>query len=366
MSCNNSNCAQIISSNCVSYQGDSIPVLGICKGDSITELMEAIISQLTSAIDGSGIILSEIDAECDFISTQLAGKNKSLFNLIQVLISSSCTLKELLDSLSSEVNSPISYDTKGIITPTEDNTAGTLQGTINELYNVYTTVDNLVTGLGNSSISDAIDVAVGNALINKITSPTGISASGSGASAQISVVGLVPPFTPLPCFAPLSNWESNGKGKVGTAYEGWVIVGTNGTSQYDMRGYTFAGATSLPGINFDTSLQTTVDPTISGDPDYGTTVGQRKGQVKNTISTSELPAFSVTGTTDPHSHTLESAQVSIPAGEAYQSYNVYTDGGNGVQVSSETVDFTSDPVGGGVPLENRQPTIYGYFIMRLS
>lgn len=369
MSCNsnNSGCAfPVTSSNCVSYQGEPVPILGICKGQNLSCLMEIILEQLVAVTDGSGIVLSEITSDCDFISTQLAGKNKSLFNLIQVLINSSCTLKELIDNLSLEVNTPNSYDLKGIIEPTSNSTPGVLQGTINELYILYNTVGNITSGLGNNSIQEAIDVSVGNALINKISSPTGITSTGSGNSAQINIVGIVPPYCPIPCFAPLANWESNGKGKVGTQYEGWIIVGTNGTSQFDMRGYTFAGATNIPGINFDTSLQSTVNPITNGDPDYGTSIGNRKGQVKHQLSTSELPSFSVTGTTEPHSHTLENTQLSVPAGESYQSYNVLTDNGNGIQVSPETVDFTSDSVGQGVKHENRQPTIYGYFIMRLS
>lgn len=362
MSCFTNNCATIVSSNCISYQGDTITSLDICKGDDLTSILEILTTQVISNTDGSGILLSEIDTNCSFIANQMAGKTKTLFNLIQTLVDSSCTLSTNYTALDTEVNAPVSYNLQSIITSTDSTTPEVLQGTINKLAEVNTTVDEITSGLGTTSILTSVNTAVGNALSNNITAPYGLSKTGSGENVQLAFSAFVPPFCPIFCVAPLSNFNADGSGKTGTGFQGYYICnGLNGTP--DMRGYVGAGATSLPGIT-SPSLQSVVDSTVSGDPSYATTVGQRVGEVKHGLTVSEMPSHSVSGTTDPHNHTVYGT-TDIAGGEAFQSYNVMTNTGNST-TSSESVAFTSNPVGSNVKHENRQPSYCGYFIMRIS
>lgn len=359
--CSSNNCSTIVSSNCISYQGDTDATLGICKGTTLTCILETLFDQINTQSDGSGIVLTGINTNCTFISTQMAGKTGTIFNYIQTLIDSACTLNSNYESLSAIVESSYSYNLQGIVTATNGTTSSVLQGTINALADVSDTVGEITTGLGTTSILDSLNSAVGNALINNI-SGEGVVKTGSGASAQINIVGIVPPYCPIPCYAPLSFFNSDGSGKSGTSYEGWYICDGQ-ASRLDMRGYVFGGATNLPGLNSPT-LQSAVNSTVSGDPDYQTSVGQRKGEVKHGLTVSEMPSHTVSGTTDPHNHTVYGT-TDLAGGESYQSYNVMTDNGTS-STSSETVNFTSDPIGSNVKHENRQPTFYGYFIMRIS
>lgn len=367
MSCtdssNNYNCVNPVSSNCVYWATESVPVFGICKGDSISTVLSVIISELEGALDGTSITLSDITTDCSFISDQLAGKNKTLFNLVQILIDSSCTLKELIEDLDSTVNASESFETKSV-TPTADNTQGVIQGIINKVDSLNTTVTDITDDLGTEPITTVMAEYAGNAVKNQIQSGYGVTKTGSGESATVTFSAFVPPMCPIFCVANLSNFDATGKGKADTAFAGYYICnGLNGTP--DLRGFVTGGATNLPGIQ-GVTLNSIVDPDVNADLTYAANVGDRKGEVKHQLSINELPTFSVSGTTDAHSHTLASAQAAVPAGEQFQSFNVYTNNGSGVQTTSETVGFTSDPIGQNYKHENRQPTYYGYFIMRLS
>lgn len=357
------NCANPVSSNCVTYQGEAVPVFGVCRGDTISEVIAVIISELEGALDGTSITLSDVTADCEFISNQLAGKNKTLFNLIQILIDSSCTLKELIDDLDTQVNAAESFETKSI-TPTADTTQGVIQGIINKVDSLNTTVTDITGDLGTEPITTVIAEYAGNAVKNQIQSGYGVTKSGSGESASVAFSAFVPPMCPIFCVANLSNFDATGKGKVDTAFSGYYICnGLNGTP--DLRGFVTGGATNLPGIQ-GVTLNSIVDPTTNADLTYAANIGDRKGEVKHQLSINELPTFSVSGTTDAHSHSLSGLQAAVPAGEQFQSFNAVTTGGNGIETSSETVGFTSDPIGQNYKHENRQPTYYGYFIMRLS
>lgn len=362
--CTNTNngCVNPISANCVIYQGDPIPVLGICKGDNLSEIQEVIINRLLALVDGTGITLSSINTTCDFISNQLAGKDKTLFNLIQVLVTSNCTLNELITNLTAQVNATVTYDNK-CVTPTTSGTQGTVQGIIDKLCELNTTVTEITNDLGTTTITTSITTIAGNTLINNIKSGYGVRKTGSGASAQVEFYAFVPPFCPIPCVASLSNFDSNGIGITGSPYEGFFVC--NGLNSVpDMRGFVFGGATNLPGIN-GPALQSSVDPTINNDLTYSSNMGDRKGLVKVGLNVNEGPSHFHTGTTNPHTHNISPMQASFgAAGSPAQTVESYVNDGGSVTTSSVSVGFTTNSSGQGTPHENRQPTFYGYWIMR--
>ena len=49
-------CTEITSDKCVKYTGVDVPVLGIQKGDSLSYVEQALITFLSSTLDGTGII----------------------------------------------------------------------------------------------------------------------------------------------------------------------------------------------------------------------------------------------------------------------------------------------------------------------
>lgn len=355
------NCTLVLPSNCITYQGEDVPILGLCKGDSMTVIMEAVIEELTTIASGTGTILSDISPNCDFINNQLAGKNKSLFNLIQILIDSSCTLKGLIDAIETEIGSSVTYETK-CITPTGAGTQGTVQGIINLLCELSLTVSNITDGLGENTLAETINTLAGNTLLNNVQSTYGVTKSGSGSSASLSFYGFVPPFCPVFCLAPLSYWNQDGTGKSGTPFEGWFIC--NGFAADDMRGFVPMGATFIPGIN-SPALNTIVDPTVNADITYGTNIGDIVGEVKHVLTVTELPTHSHNFANSSHSHSIPATPINI--GDITPPSLIYglTDSGSVNRPTSSTViGDDSSTVGSNFAHENRQASKCGYFIMR--
>lgn len=360
----------IVSDQCVQYTGDPIPILGICTNDRLSEIEETVITALLSALDGTGIVLSDITIGCDFINNQLINKNKSLYNLIQILINSSCTLNTLITNLSNQVNTPVNYDLKCLApdtTPT--NTPEVLQAAINEICIIKSEVDLISTQLNNNDITTTINNTTGNQLLLAIDScgGYGITKTGSASSAHLSFYGFVPPYCPVPCFAPLSNFDATGAGKAGTPYCGWYIMGTNGLP--DWRGYTPVMATSIPGISFPV-LDNRVDPTFNGDPSYNTNIGDKIGEVKHSLSSSEGPIHSHGLVVNPASHTHTFSQQIYPGGASSGSAggsNVSTQppsNGAKIIINPATINVTIASSGNSTPHENRQPSVAVYFIAR--
>src|SRR5690554_4423974 len=103
-------CAQLSSTDCTIYQGDSIPLLGICCGDTVTEVEKAIIDKLLTVLDGTGIVLSGVTLEnAPFLKALLGIKDKTLLNMVQLLVDSDTNLRTLIANLQAQ------------LTPTGDN-----------------------------------------------------------------------------------------------------------------------------------------------------------------------------------------------------------------------------------------------------
>lgn len=355
---NTGKCFQSISSNCVKWQGEAIPALGICVNDTNTEVETIIIERLLKVIDGTGIDISNLELTCDFIKNQITNKDRDLATLLQILIDSSCTLKELIVKVQEQINIPVVYNTK-CLNITTTTTEGIVQALIIAYCALQEEVNSITSQLNNTDISETINNTVGNYLSNNLNG-CGVAKTGSGANTTVHFFGAVPPFCPIPYLGSLSNFNSSGLGLAGTCYENWVICnGNNGTQ--DMRGYGFAGAINLPGVNSAT-LDAKVDPTLHGnDPDYNTNVLTKKGEVKHKLTVQELPAHNHALTDPGHTHTYMGL---VGISDNADDRIVMIPGTN--TSSKAFTGITIAPTGSSIEHENRQPTIYGVWIMRLS
>jgi microcystin-dependent protein len=372
--CNNSptngKCFQITSDKCIQYTGDPVPILGICTFDRLNEIEQVIIERLITILDGTGIDLSDLTYDCDFIVNQLAGKDKNLAVVIQILIDSACTLNDLITTITDQVNTPIVYDPK-CLTPTANTTPGLLQAAIDELCLLQTEVNNITTQLNNSgNITTTVNNLIGDYLLNKI-SGCGVVKTGSAATAAIEFTGSVPPFCPIFYVGSLANFDSNGKGLDNSCYKNWYIC--NGNFQTpDMRGYSPAGAITLPGINSPT-LDAIVDPTQNGnDPSYQTSILDKKGKVKVPLTISEGPNHSHVLNDPKHSHggvSSVKATHHTDDNSGNENFPLRNVNGQNYGSSLDTTSSTGITIassGNSTPHENRPPTLFGVFIMRKS
>lgn len=358
-------CAQVFSTDCGIWQGPSVPILGICCGDTITEVETSIITKLLTVLDGTGIDLSMVNLNnATYLKTLLGIKDKNLLNLVQLLVDSDTNLRQLIADLNAKINvtgPSFTFDLQCLVdeccppTLTRDQI---LQLVIDKLCQLNTIVQQLQNNSG--GIGDTINNIVGDFLSSAIDtcSTTGIKKVGTGKDTKITIVGMPPPESYIPYFGTLSYFDASGKGMEGTPACGWFIAnGLNGT--VDMRGYTFAGCTNGVG---GSSLEARVDPVLQGQPSLATSNKDARGEAFHKLTLPESPSHTHSVNDPGHTHTVQ--------GRAGQSDNADDRGvmeSNGNQESTRsTTGITIGSVGGDQPHNNIQPTKYGVWITRFD
>lgn len=82
-----------ISSNCVVWQGPDLPIIGLCKGDSISDVVAKLATELTSVKDA--VSISGIDLSC----LQLSTAPTTTEELFQTIVTEICSLDSRCDTL---------------------------------------------------------------------------------------------------------------------------------------------------------------------------------------------------------------------------------------------------------------------------
>lgn len=352
-----------VSSNCVIYSGPSIPAFGICTGDPVTYLTEAITTKIIELIADDEIELSSVTLDnCSIMKEKLGAKDKTYANLIQILIDYQCTLTQLISSLEQQIvdqptNQPYAFDLK-CITPvgTPVNTDAIVQGIINKVCTLETTVNSL----GNN-VEQIVNDVTGEFLSAAFTATgnRGFVVSGTGSTTKVNFYAFVPPFTPLPYVGPASNFDSNGKGIIGSPYEGWVFLdGLDG--RLDARGRTLVAA--VKNLVSGGPLDPAVDPTQPYNPNSNYGVGDKFGENYHKQTVNEMPTHTHSVVDPGHSHGYtkpallqNSDKGGVPDYVAVQ---------NG-QTNTATTGITLAQTGGGDIFNVRQPslTITGYIML---
>ena len=94
------NCPDVITSDCVSYQGPEIPCLDICPGMKLTTVQVSIAEKLCELV-GETNVSSIVLPSC--LVTAWATKDKTILEFIQFLLEESCNLQSQIDTLNTEL-----------------------------------------------------------------------------------------------------------------------------------------------------------------------------------------------------------------------------------------------------------------------
>lgn len=372
MSCTDcfNGCGTPTPDTCVKYTGPDVPLLGIQTGDPISKTEESIINKLTEYSTGAGITLSDIDLKCDFIKDLLGCcKDKTLVNLIQVLIDANCTLKDLIDNFSCDCGGspdvPFSFNTLCLTglpaSPTRDDI---VQAIINKLCAVDATV--------NTIYSDYVKASQLDTLIAAYLASVTVS--------NQQYLKMVP-FVAYEYYGPLTNFDGAGKGIPAAGYDKvYLCVGqTVNTFQIpDKRGRVAVGVPTMPGGG---ALPAAVDYTLPINAGCNYTLKQQFGENFNALTINQLPGHTHTPTVtqSPHSHfTVSSVDLGGTLTAATPISNGHSTGGNlgytlvsgqspasigRTSDATTNVNVTIASVGNGNPVDNRQPSIAAYYIM---
>jgi len=279
-------CTEIVSDKCVRYTGIDVPVLGIQTGDSLSFVEQALITFLTSTLDGTGITIDlDQDTLCDFVKEYLPTCGDiTLVDVLNALTESVCFLKEeviALEAKFAELEQGYNIEClEGSPDPT--NTYEVLQATINKLCALETDLVALALDVDTNYVKLADLDALIQAYLDSI-SPV-----------VTQQYEKMVPYTVLEYYGDIAgNFGATG---IGIEAAGWDKVylcnGLNGTP--DKRGRSPIGSTSaLMG-------GAALDPIVASGPSYGLqTIG---GTPNVTLTTNQIPAHSHTAAvniTDP-------------------------------------------------------------------
>ena len=358
-------CGNILSSNCIRYEGPPVPLLNICPGDTITETQQAIITKLLELAEGAGINLEAVNLKnCRYLLDKHPAGKKTLHSLFQLLVDASCLLKQDLDQLRkiiADSGTNISFDL-GCIEPIpgKSDANKVIQALINTVCKLSQKVTDIIQNAGNTTI---ITTSINQALSGLISTPghNGLTKTTTPAGqVTYSITALVPPGTMLPYGGSLANFDSSGKGLPGTVMEGWFLCnGNNGT--IDMRGFVPVGIIQGAGGQ---ALDGIVDPVKNQDVTMNYTMGQAGGKARVTLEVSQMPNHSHLVSDPGHSHSYD-----YPKGDRFRGDKFDAAKANDYYsktTSKATTGITISAAGGGGPHENRMPFRACAFITRFS
>lgn len=355
------NCGTPVSSDCVKYRGEPVPALGICTGDTITEVETAIINRLEELIDGTGITLEQVTlSNCQYLSNMFAGKDKSLSNLLQLLVDSTCDLKSLIDGINEALQpSNFQFDLKCLDPITNPTNEKIIQGLINKLCSLQTTVDGLIDAGGDTTI---INDAINTALLNLITTAGNKGMKKTTNSSGVTTyyfTGLMMPFMAGWYTGPLNVFDNSGLGVPGTYAEGFAICnGNNGTQ--DMRGFVPVGAIQgIPGP----SLDSLVDPVANQDNSMNYAVGSKGGLAKVSLTADQNGPHNHSITQNPHTHGYNKPALQSNSDKGGVPDYIATEYGD---TDGALADITINSSGLGAPHENRMPYKAGVWVARIN
>ena len=361
-------CLQIISSNCVSWQGDVNTDLSVCVGDTLSSVVNTILTKINTITDGTSITV-DLENLCSAINTALIGKDFTVQNVLQALTDVLCDVITDVTTLQTNQSNPVTFLVSCLSEGGGTNTAQpinqTIQILIDEVCWLRGQLENITDELNNNDLTTTVNNSVGNYILTAISAcgQDNIIKNGTGSSATLKFTGFVPYYSPIPYIGPLNWFDNTGAGLEQYGMCGWFILnGLNSTPNW--LGYTFAGATNLPGIT-----TTTLDSAVS-NPLHATAAGDKRGEVVHTLITSELPSHNHSVTDPGHTHSITGDVVStgtVGGATTVVDKNTLTSSASltyNNKVKSNTTGITIANTGSDGAHENRQPTVYGVWIYR--
>jgi len=346
------------SSHCVTWQGETYENLGICTGDTLTEVGETILQKIEQFAQGQGIKVQDLTADCEQLNKELQNTDKTLYSVLKLILNKQCSFDEAVAALQAGIDSlnyNLDYSGVGCTTQSRQQSEQCLIDTVAELKQQ---VEDLYAQLGvvasnANGFSSTVNNIVSQTLANRITScNAGIQVSGSGENVALNFVGIVPPGGYLWGEFDITKFDNTGMGT--GIYCGYALAnGRNGT--IDMRNRIPSMAANIQGV-----------PRVFDDL---TAIGQVRGADYKLINANQLPSHEHTVIDPGHTHTMVHRGATKMVGKNAGSGEAATDV---VSTTSNTNAATTGIqvkglVGAhGQAFDVRQSTMYQVFIKRVA
>ena len=347
-------CTEIVSDQCVRYTGLDVPVLGIQTGDSLSYVEQALITFLTSTLDGTGIVITLPEGTyCELVTSYLPTCGDiTAVNLFEALVKSACDLQEQVDAVVAELAILNADYTVGCLTgvTSSSDTHAIVQAIITKLCQIDVSLTALALDVDTNYVKLSDLDALIQAYINSTTSST-------------QYYTRMVPYTVVEYYGSLSYFNATGVGNPLLGFEDiYLCNGLNGTP--DKRGRVPVGAIQLvPGGTPDPAVNPASDPLFN----YNYAVGNTYGANSITLSGTQIPAHThsvaTTISPNPHSHGYITGQ---NPGVGWSGDNDFGNLGP-VNAITDPVTLTATSIatsfGGGLAHSNAQPALACYYIM---
>lgn len=350
-----SSCVDMTSSDCVKYVGDAVEALGICNGDTITEVVEVILARLQVVAEGKGIKLNDLVAGCADLDLLIQNSDKELASILKIILDRECSLQSQITTINTVINTttPITVDLKCL--PSTINTRAKLdQGLIDA---ICALTDRVATLEANIPQNTSITEVVTDILFDKLKSCNGgIEVSGIGVNRTFNFTGMIPVGGRIFGEFPLNLFDNSGKGS-GIFCNFALANGLNGTR--DMTGLVPAGAY------------------VQGSTYTGThnNVGIIKGTDTVTLESKHLADHTHTFSDPGHDHNVKTgptAGATLASGTYVQNTFNSSSGTNSFLNTTDIQNSSTGIIVGGIQGQsgqahnNLQPTLYGVWIQRIN
>jgi hypothetical protein len=203
-------CTEIVSDRCVKYTGIDVPVLGIQTGDSLSFVEQALITFLTSTLDGTGVKIDLGDTViCNLVNQYLPTcKDLSIVDISKALIEAACDLQAQVDAIDADLailNADYSIGCLTGVTSSSD-THAIVQAVINKLCQVQVDLTALTLEVRNQYVP--ITSSPGHPGVNDY-----IAAYLAGASGSAKYYNRMIPYAVVEYYGPIAgNFDATGAG----------------------------------------------------------------------------------------------------------------------------------------------------------
>lgn len=353
------NCPEIVSDGCVQYTGPNIPLLGICTSDQLSTFEAKVAAALLTSLDGTGITPTGVTlANCPYLLTLLGTSTPNLSNLLQLLITSNCSLKTMIDSINETLateNGTV-WDLRCLTgLPPQPTSNQIVQAVIVLLCQLNTTVAQFPSTYVQASDLTNLITPIVNNIITAANSSNGVAQQNT----------KMVPKVAYEYYGSLSNFDAGGIGVTSLGYQKvYICNGANGTP--DKRGRVAVGAVkNVPGGG---ALDAAVDPAADpNNPNWN--LLDKAGENFHKLTINEIPAHTHAVTDPGHTHnSVFSNYINISDNGA--GTNVPTLGSNGNPpisvpsiVANKMTGITIASTGGGQGHITYQPSIAANYIM---
>lgn len=140
-------CPEVVSTNCITYQGADIPCLGICKGSNLSVVEMAIANRLCELSDLTNATSITVPA-CIIAAWNAGQEDKTILNLLQFALDQICVLQAEITVLQTPVEPKVTLDyaccsTNSCVTTGKVTLSVALQNIINCICEVKSEVSTL-------------------------------------------------------------------------------------------------------------------------------------------------------------------------------------------------------------------------------